>query len=134
MENKEREQLIDRIRHMMEIQETSANAFQGEMANAAALAQKLMDKYGITLAEVELSGNKAMDAKFVNQPATVSIQGIESWHWALARSIGRITQTKHYSSSRYTEAKRAGVKHTHGKYWKRTGTTRDRQVYQTISF
>jgi hypothetical protein len=104
------------------------------VANAAALAQKLMDKYGITLAEVEMSGNKSMDMKFHAQPATTSINGIESWHWSLARAIGRITQTKHYSSSKYSEAKRAGVAHTVGRFYKTTGKTRQHQLYKTICF
>src|SRR5687767_12462320 len=128
METTEREKMVERIRGLMNIQAESANAFEGEIANAAALAQKLMDKYNITLAEVELSGNKVMDIKFVGKDSTTAIGGIQQWHWKLAEAIGRITQTKHYSSSRYTEAKRAGKVGKHGR------TNRKYQAYNIICF
>jgi len=135
MENKEREALINKIRGMMEIQSEDSNAFEGEMANAAALAQKLMDKYGITLAEVEMSGNKDVEVKFQGKDSLTSVGGIEKWHWQLAQAIGRITQTKYYSSSRYAKAKRASVNHPGRRIkYSHDGKTKDYQEYKIIVF
>jgi len=126
MEN--RDKMIERIRHMIEMQSVDAHAFEGEISNAAALVQRLMDKYNITLAEVELSGNKEFEQKFDGKESTTEVGGIQQWHWLLAAAIGRITQTKQYSSTRYTQGKRAGKKGRHGQ------ENRQRQAYKVICF
>jgi hypothetical protein len=57
-----------------------------------------MDKYSISQAEVELVGNKEVEQAFEKAVSTTVFKGLVSWHWTLAKVIGKVTHTKSYST------------------------------------
>jgi hypothetical protein len=100
----DRKKIIDQIHKMSELANPDNGAFPGEIAAASALMQKLMDKYAVTMDEVNASHNdeveKAVKAAWDTCQVDAIVFGkILPWNWELARLIGRITHTKHYSST-----------------------------------
>src|SRR3990172_1540978 len=93
-ENIKREQIIDRIQKLMNMN-SSNSAFEGEISNAAALIQRLMDKYTISEEEIKMKASeadqKAAEDAFNSGASTVAASSILPWHWILAKVIGKIT-------------------------------------------
>lgn len=100
-----RSRIIKTIAKLSKMVDPDANAFQGEINNAAAKIQELMDKYSISQAELQAaqvnSSNKEMDEQFATKTAEYTIKGVKAWHWALAKVIATITHTKYYATSGY---------------------------------
>ena len=99
-----RSKIIDQIRKLMEITNPDSGAFEGEMANASAAMQRLMDKYSIDMVEVHEADNVVVDEAFGTKNADAMFGVIKQWHWHLARIIGRITHTKHFSTAKHSES------------------------------
>lgn len=97
MEDK-REKIIEQIHKLMGITNPDSNAFQGEISNASAMIQRLMDKYSISEAEIAIKNNKTVEEAFDKKSSTTVFGGIVSWHWRLARVIQAVTHTKCYST------------------------------------
>lgn len=100
----DREQVLSKIAKLSKIVNPDSNAFQGEMNNAAALIQKLMDEYAISWEEVHAKEadqqRDEVETQYVPLEAEQFIKGIKQWHWDLAHIIERVTHTKVYSVSR----------------------------------
>ena len=96
-----RTKIIETIAKLSAMMNPDANAFQGEINNAAAKIQELMDKYSISQAELQAaqvdSSRKDFDQQFATKTAEYTIKGIKAWHWALAKVIAEITHTKNFS-------------------------------------
>ena len=122
-ENIKREQIIDRIQKLMNMN-SSNGAFEGEISNAAALIQRLMDKYTISEEEIKMKASeadqKAAEDAFNSGASTVAASSILPWHWILAKVIGKITHTKHYVS--YGKGKGVNGKEKWGKQMNFFGT------------
>ncbi len=99
----DREQVLAKIAKLSKIVNPDSNAFQGEMNNAAALIQKLMDEYAISWDEVHTKEadqqREEFEAKYVPLEADQYIKGIKQWHWSLAHIIERVTHTRAYSTT-----------------------------------
>lgn len=125
----DRKEALEKVRKLAELANPESNAFEGEIANASALMQKLMDKFSITPEELIDAENKVIDEKFAECSADVMLGSIQYWNWILARLIARITHTRHFSSGKSTfdptTGKFAGMKTL-------KGVTRERG--KTISF
>lgn len=102
MTNEKRNQIIEQIRKLQEIANPDSGAFQGEISNASAMMQKLMDKYSISQMEIDASRNDEIDKAFESKTSDTVLFSILHWHWKLARVVARITHTRHYSTSRYS--------------------------------
>jgi len=100
---KSRKKIIEQVRKLSEIVNPDSGAFEGEIANASAAMQRLMDKYSISMAEVHEAGNVVIDEAFKSKNADAMFGVIRSWHWQLARVIAHITHTKHFSTGKYTD-------------------------------
>lgn len=102
MTDDRRKQILEMIAKLSKITKES-NAFQGEINNAAAKIQELMDKYSITSMEVDEVVAKGDDnefkAAFESKFAEYQVKGIVKWHWDLAAIIARMTHTKSYCTS-----------------------------------
>lgn len=99
-----RAEIIAKVRKLAAITNPDANAFQGEMENAAKLISKLMDEYTISWGEVRAAEVSEQQAElrdaFVSMQAENFIKGIMQWHWQLAALIARVTHTRHYGSTK----------------------------------
>lgn len=99
---KEREKILNTIHQLSKIANPENNAFEGEIANAAAAMQKLMEKYSISIEEVFASGNKEIDEAFKDAKSDAMFGSILKWHWFLGHIICKITHTKYYSAGKYS--------------------------------
>lgn len=79
-------------------------AFQGEISNASAKIQELMEEYSISQLEVmeylHDTQNKEMSDVFDSNSCGVVHLHIKRWHWQLASIIAKITMTKHYATGK----------------------------------
>lgn len=96
-----REKIIATIAKLSAMTNPEANAFQGEINNAAVKIQELMDKYSISQAELQAAqadaSHKEFNDQFATKTAEYTIKGIKAWHWSLAKTIAKITHTKNFS-------------------------------------
>jgi len=99
----ERERIIAQVRKLSDLANPESGAFEGEIANASAAMQRLMDKYSISMGEVYESKNAEIDEKFASQNADAMFGAVRSWHWTLARVIARITHTRHFSTGTHVK-------------------------------
>ncbi len=101
MDTNARTKIIETIAKLSAMTNPNANAFQGEINNAAAKIQELMDKYSITQDELDAknmeTSKQEMNRGFESKGAEYVIKGVKNWHWRLADVIGRITHTKNYA-------------------------------------
>jgi len=114
----DRSKILEKVRKLSEITNPDSGAFPGEIANASALMQKLMDEYSISIGEVLEGQNQKYDEAFKSADADLMLGLVKSWHWQLARIIARITHTRHYSTGSYDhDGKRTpfGDKRTRGR-------------------
>lgn len=95
--------IIETIAKLSALTSTDSGAFQGEISNASAKIQELMDKYSISWMEINNHRADKQAKEFSNafdsQTSDFMHKKIQKWHWSLARLIARVTNTKHYSSS-----------------------------------
>jgi len=103
MEENKRDKIIDQIGKLSAMTSADSGAYQGEIANASAMMQRLMEKYCITWAEInehkQAEQAKEMEEEFKSHSAEYVHKNVKAWRWRLARIIATITHTKHYSSS-----------------------------------
>jgi len=114
----DRQKILEKVRKLSEITNPDSGAFPGEIANASALMQKLMDEYSISIGEVLEGQNQKYDEAFGSANADLMLGLVKSWHWQLAQIISRITHTRHYSTGTYVpDGKRTsfGDKRTRGR-------------------
>lgn len=100
MTSEQKDKIIDLISKMSALTATDSGAFQGEISNASAKIQELMDKYSITWAEVHGKmadkQSKEFEDAFTTQNSDYVHKKVLKWHWKLARIIARVTHTKYY--------------------------------------
>lgn len=114
----QRTKILSTIRSMARIADPEHGASIGEMSNASALMQKLMDKYLISMAEVmaEDIGSPEKEFAYAQKSAQAILGKLRQWHWVLARLVGRITHTRHFSTSQRSEEARRTTKGKKLKY------------------
>lgn len=100
----DKNKIIDLISKMSNFT-ADTNAFQGEISNASAKIQELMDKYSITWTEIHSLQADKQAAEYEKEFSTKSADYIcnktQKWHWELARLISRVTHTRHYTSNNH---------------------------------
>lgn len=98
----DRNKIIMQVKKLSELANPENGGYENEVSVAAAKMQQLMDKYNISLLEVmqadEISPSSIL---FEQLEATIFLPRLAPWHWKLARAIGYITSTKHYSTSKF---------------------------------
>lgn len=101
-----RRKILERVVKLSNMVSPDANAFQGEINNAAAKIQELMDKYSISAEDVEAakSGADSKQDEAFTEGSGCKIDGIKPWHWVLANAIARVTHTRHYALTNRTTA------------------------------
>lgn len=109
-----RESILNKVKGLAAIANPESGAFPGEIANASAVMQRLMDKYQTSWEEVVLTQKEVSD-HFVGIDSQSIIGSFRVWHWALGRVIARITGTKHYRTGAFGTTLRDKKKKTHGK-------------------
>ena len=112
-----RAKIVEQIHKLIAMTGVDSGAFEGEITNATALIQKLMDKYAILPEEILIEASKEMEAaaerKFNSNSGTIAFNGIQPWMWRLAKLVGKITHTKQYTSCGI-KAKGVNGKERHG--------------------
>jgi hypothetical protein len=97
-----RKKILEMISKLTKLTSKDSGAFQGEIDNAAAKIQELMDKYSISQAEVDEAKNeqaaKTMEEEFKTQTAEYVIKGIKKWHMDFAQAVAEMTHTKRIPS------------------------------------
>lgn len=97
----DKSKVIEMISKMSALTKDSG-AFQGEISNASAKIQELMDKYSITWAEIHSveadKQSKEYEMAFTSKPSDYSFKKVQAWHWRLAKLIAKVTHTRHYLS------------------------------------
>lgn len=113
LDQTERENILKKIRAMLELANPENGGTQGEIENAAKMAKMLMDKYNISM--LDTMQEKKDDPKlFTEKTTTYATSKMKAWHWSLARAIDRIVGTRHFSmpswgkSTRESKSKKKG--------------------------
>lgn len=92
----QKDKIIEQILKLSELTRENSGAFQGEISNASAMIQKLMDKYSISQFDLDSKESEKIDREFTNKPSDAVLFSVLSWHWSLAKLISRITHTRNY--------------------------------------
>lgn len=95
---------IEMIVKMARVTE-DAGAFEGEIANASARIQLMMEKYAIEQWEIDTAKadeqEKQLKMVFESQVSDYKHHALKKWNWDLARLIARITGTRNYASGKH---------------------------------
>lgn len=99
----DKKKIIEMLQKLSAVANPDSGAFAGEMSNASAKIQELMDKHSITWAEVQAKEaedqHREMKKEFTNKRSEYTFRGIKQWHWNLAGLIAYITHTKEYAKT-----------------------------------
>lgn len=105
MSERTREEIMKKVRALLNMADPERGGSQQEIETAAKHAKRLMDEYNIEMLEVmnEVGDNPNL---FVSKEATYAVAKMKAWHWSLARAIGRIVGTRHYSMGSWGHSER----------------------------
>jgi len=97
-----KQSIIEQIAKMSELLK-DGGAFEGEIANASAMIQKLMTKYSIEWNDIHShkanEQHKEMAKIFSKEYSDFEHKVIKKWHWGLAGVIASATHTRNFSSN-----------------------------------
>jgi len=103
----DRDKILKKVRALFKVTQKGSGAFEGEIQNASRLMQKLMDQYNVSIAEAMADEQDLEEQeKFVSVSSDLALGRRKAWHWYLARAVGRVTNTKHYSHGAYRQTVR----------------------------
>lgn len=128
--DKKREDIIRRIRAMQELTNPESNAFSGEISNASAMIQTLMDKYSISEIDLAMADNQKIEDAFKAERSDAVLFNVVKWHWSLARLVAKVTHTRHYQKPIYSNS---GFMKS-GRNWRRDKKKGPRRYANTMAF
>ena len=105
----DREKLIERIKALMALGDTSRNNSEAEAATAIKKMQELLQKHNLDISEVQMADDKKVGEEIVDEVAVEwRKSSLSTWENSLCALVGIACETNPYLSQQYVRGTKSG--------------------------